>query len=85
MCDIAKERQKIDALIAEAIAPFRFMDAGGEALLVDLACASLGDHFLDFVSPSAIRARCESVVARLLRGRRPSATDEARYAVLPAE
>jgi len=81
MCDIARERQRIDALIAEAITPFRFMDSAGDAYLVELAYAALSEQFLDFVAPAAIRARCESVIGRLrgLRG------EGAAYAVMPAE
>jgi len=80
MCDIARERLKIDALIAETITPFRFMDSAGDAFLADLACAALEARFLDFVAPAAIRARCESVIARM-RG------VEAKHvhAVAPAE
>jgi hypothetical protein len=81
MCDIARERQRIDALIAEAITPFRYLDSAGDALLVDLACAALSAQFLDFVAPAAIRARCESAVARLRRSRD---ADQA-FAPMPAE
>ncbi|MCW2276505.1 hypothetical protein M2321_004113 [Rhodoblastus acidophilus] len=81
MCDIARERQRIDALIAEAITPFRFMDSAGDAFLVDLACAALDAQFLDFVAPAAIRARCEKVIARL-RGARGA---DPAFAVAPAE
>ncbi|PPQ26969.1 hypothetical protein CCR94_21345 [Rhodoblastus sphagnicola] len=68
-------------MIAEAIAPFRYMDSAGEALLADLAFATLSVQFLDFVAPAAIRARCESVTARLLRSR----DAERACASMPAE
>lgn len=81
MCDIARERHRIDALIAEAITPFRYLDSAGDALLVDLAFAALSAQFLDFVAPAAIRARCESAVARLRRA--PEA--ERAFLSMPAE
>ncbi|MCW2316473.1 hypothetical protein M2322_002021 [Rhodoblastus acidophilus] len=87
MCDIARERNRIDAMIVEAIAPFRYLDSAGEALLVDLACASLSIEFLDFVAPWAIRARCERVVGGLLRARRArqETRQEQACVVMPAE
>jgi hypothetical protein len=74
MTDINRKRPTIDATRAEAVAPFRYLDSAGEGLLSDLAFASLGDSFLDFVSPANVpqakmRARCE----------------DARIASVPAE
>jgi hypothetical protein len=80
MCDIARERDRIDAMIAETIAPFRYMDSAGDAMLVDLACAALSMQFLDIVAPAAIRARCENAIARMCSGQA-----ERSCAPMPAE
>jgi hypothetical protein len=64
MCDIEKERRKIDALIEETVSPFWYADVGNRDALVEFAVRCLRDDYSGFCTDECIRARCEAHVAR---------------------
>jgi hypothetical protein len=64
MCDIARERKRIDLILRAAIArgcSSRRLDA--EAM-VDVGLTALRDSYADSCSEDCMRARCESFVGR---------------------
>lgn len=74
MCDIEQEREKIDAIIVEAISPFHFSGPWNEAALTECAMAALSGHVLDLCTEDCLRARCRNFIARFLG---PAATQPA--------
>jgi hypothetical protein len=64
MCDIEKERRKIDAIIEMNISPFWFDDARNQQTLVDVAVRALCDDYGGCCPKDCIRSRCEAYIAR---------------------
>jgi hypothetical protein len=71
MCDIEKERRKVDVLLDTSISAFWFEDPRNKTTLVELACKCLHEDYCHLCSDGCIRARCEDYIA--LRLSRPEA------------
>jgi len=67
MCDIEKERGKIDAIIDMNISPFWFEDARNQNALVDIAVRCLCENYIDLCSEECMRSRCEAHIARIMK------------------
>jgi hypothetical protein len=90
MCDLAKERQKIDAMLARAVGMDPLGGSMGRKELIEHSFTILREHYEHACSEKCMRERCEEFVERLLAGRRaqtapskgalPSLRPEARAA-----
>jgi hypothetical protein len=70
MCDLAKERQKIDAMLARAAAMEPVRGSTDRKELIEHSLSVLREHYEHTCSESCMRERCEDFVERLLAGRR---------------
>jgi len=66
MCDLVKERQKIDAILARAAA----MEPLDMKELIEHSLSVLREHYEYACSEKCMRERCEDFVERLLARRR---------------
>lgn len=73
MCGIAKERQRIDAMLEWATMHGPGRDCVNENELVDLGLAVLREHYADTCSEESMRERCKDFVARLAPHQRTTA------------
>jgi hypothetical protein len=69
MCDIAAEKQKIDALLEDAARKNPMRDCADERLLTELALRALREHYEDTCPDECLRRRCTEFAERLLRRR----------------
>ncbi|ATQ70093.1 MULTISPECIES: hypothetical protein [Methylosinus] len=69
MCDIAAEKQKIDALLEDAARESPMRDCADERLLTELALRTLREHYEDTCPDECLRRRCTEFAERLLRRR----------------
>ena len=69
MCDIAAEKQKIDALLEDAARKNPMRDCADERLLTELALRALREHYEDTCPDECLRRRCAEFAERLLRRR----------------
>lgn len=69
MCDIAEEKQKIDALLEDAahVGPMR--DCADERMLTELGLRLLREHYADACPDECLRRRCAEFAERLMRRR----------------
>jgi hypothetical protein len=64
MCDIEKERSKIDTMIENAFSPYWYADVRNRDALVETAFRCLRDEYGGCCSDECMRSRCESHIAR---------------------
>lgn len=69
MCDIAEERQKIDALLEEAARVPPMRDCIDERMLTDLGVLLLHEHYSDACPDECLRRRCADFAERLTQRR----------------
>ena len=70
MCDLAKERQKIDAILARVTAMEPVHCSIDESELIEHSLAVLHDYYIDACSEACMRERCREFVERLVARRR---------------
>jgi len=70
MCDLARERQKIDAMLARAVAIEPARGSFDRQELVERSLSVLREHYEHACSEKCMRERCEDFVERLLALRR---------------
>ncbi|MBY6239683.1 hypothetical protein [Methylosinus sp. Sm6] len=69
MCDIADEKQKIDALLEDAAREKPMRDCADERVLTELALWALRKHYEHSCPDECLRRRCAEFAERLLRRR----------------
>ena len=69
MCDITQERERIDAILEQALSGTAMFDHRDEDALVEIGLMTLREYYADICSDECMRARCEAFVARLRRQR----------------
>jgi len=70
MCDLAKERQKIDAILARAAAMEPIRRSMDTKELIEHSLSILREHYEHACSEKCMRDRCEDFVVRLMARRR---------------
>lgn len=79
MCDLAKERQKIDAILARAAAMEPMRDSIDTQELIEHSLSVLREDYEHACSENCMRERCEDFVGRLVVRRKARlAQDRAR-------
>lgn len=78
MCDLAKERQKIDAILARAAAMEPASRAMGIEELTEHSLSVLREHYEHACSEKCMRERCEDFVTRLIARRKAQAAPAER-------
>jgi hypothetical protein len=69
MCDLAKERQKIDVMLARAAAMEPLRGCMDRNELIERSLSILTEHYEHACSEKCMRERCEDFVERLLARR----------------
>lgn len=70
MCDLAKERKRIDAILGWAAIQEVVRDSTDEAELTNFALVALREHYADACPDECMHKRCKDFAARLARRRR---------------
>lgn len=70
MCDIAKEKQRIDAILERAAGMEPMRDCVDENELADFGLAALSEYYSDACPDECLRQRCMDFAARVARRRR---------------
>lgn len=82
MCDLAKERQRIDAILGWAAIQEPVRDSVDERELTDFGLAVLRDYYADACPDECMHERCKEFAARLARRRKAEASRSAPYGVI---
>lgn len=69
MCGVTIERERIEAILEQAIPGTAMLDRRDEDALVETALFALREYYGDICSEECMRARCEAFVARMKRQR----------------
>lgn len=70
MCDLAKERSRIDAILEWATIQKPVRDCVDESKLTDFGLAVLREHYADACSDECMRERCKDFAQRLAQRRK---------------
>lgn len=73
MCDLAKERERIDAILEWAAKQTPVRDRVDENELAEFALAVLREHYADTCPDECMRARSRDFATRLARRRKAKA------------
>jgi hypothetical protein len=70
MCDIAKERRKIDAILESAVERNDVRDCLDESRLTEFCMIALDDFYSEACPDECLRKRCVEFAAQVVRRRR---------------